>query len=124
MKVNPHTLLLKLRFKRICCCLTGIMGQNNTAHIQSPAFKLLHQSLYIDIIGDSKITTYFILLNISCIYNNNDLRTVCQLHQHTQLAVRLKAREHSGCMEIIKQLSTKFQIKLIAKFINTFFYML
>ena len=44
--------------------------------------KCFDQSQYIQIIGDTEISTNFVFFDISGTYNNNDFCLVRKLHQH------------------------------------------
>ena len=124
MQINLYILLFKLFLECNCSNLSSIMSQYHTSHIKTAAFKFLHQSLHIFIICDSKISAYLILFNIGSIYDDYNLRSVRKLHQHAELTVRLKARQHPRCMKIIKQLTSEFKIQFVPKFTNSFLDML
>ena len=118
MTVYFHTHFLQTGLEHLCTVLTGIMGNADTSHIQVLGFKDRFQTKQIGIIGNPKITAYFIFLNILCADNDHDFHLICQLHQHPQFAVRLKSRKYAGCMIIIIQLSAKFQIQFVVKLLD------
>ena len=100
--INSDSKLLQTLFKCICSFLSGIACDANTSYIETSAGKLMHETQYIFVIGNAKITAYLILLNIRCTDNNYDFSLVGKLHKHAQLAVRFKTWENAGCVIIIK----------------------
>ena len=46
-----------------------------------------------------------------------------KLKKHLQFAVRSKSRKHTGCVHIVKQLSSEFQIKLVSELSYSLFNM-
>ena len=69
-------------------------------------------------IAHAQIAPDLVLFNILRTDHNDNLHLVRQLHQHPQLAVRLKARQHPGSVIVIEQLSAKFQIQLVVELLN------
>ena len=98
--------------------LAVVTVHNHAAHIQLHTPENVDQTKNIVIVGDAQITAHLVLLDISGVNGNDDLNILFQLLQHPDLAVRLKARQNAGCMEIVKQLSAKFQIQLSAELVN------
>ena len=69
----------------------------------------------VHVVGDAQIVTDLIFCDVGGADGDDDLRLVGKLHQHPQLAVGLKAREHPGGMVVVKKLSAEFQIQFISK---------
>ncbi len=99
------------------------MSNDNRIDHETAVHKLLAQTQHIDIVGDAEVTTHLVLLDINGADDNDDLRHVSKLHQHSQLDVRLETRQYATCMEVVKQLPAKFQIQLIAEFSDALFNM-
>ena len=106
--------------KSICTFLTGVLGDRNASHIQTFSAECLDQSQHIHIIGDTGVPADFIFFDIAGADNNNDFCLIRKLHQHLQFAVRCKTRQYTGCVVIIKKLSSKLQVELVVKLIDTF----
>ena len=107
-----------------CSALSGKLCDDNAAYIESLLLKLTDETQYIHVICDTQITSDFILLYICCTDYNDDFRYIRELHEHLQLTVRLEARQNSGCMVIIKQLTAKFQIQLVSELTDSLLNML
>ena len=94
-------------------CITQYSGQES-----ADLFKKRLENIFV--IGDPKIATYIILVNVIGTDNNNDLRLIRKLHQHTELAVRFKTRKNTGCMVVVKQFAAEFKIKFVAELTDSF----
>ena len=101
--------------------LAAVAGQHHAAHIQVHTTENIDQAKNVVIIGDSQISAHLILFNVRGIDGDNDLHVILQLLQHPDLAVRRKARQNAGRMEIVKQLAAEFQIQLAAELSNPLF---
>ena len=120
MAVYLDSHMLQLGLKDICARLALIQVDHNASHIKAFILKLLNQAQYIHIIGDPQILAYLIFLYIRGADHNDDLSLVGQLKEHPKLAVRCEAGKNPGGVVVIKQLSSKFQIKLITKLADPF----
>ena len=115
MVIDLHTHAFQSGLKGFCCALAVEAGQHHAGNIQTQLPENADQTDHIPIIGDAQIPTDLILFDICRIDGNHHLHLLLQLQQHPQLAVRLKARQNSGCMIVIKQLTAEFQIQLAAE---------
>ena len=98
--------------------LSRITGDHDAAHIQIQTAENVDQAQHIILIGDAKVAADLVLLNVGRGDGDHDLHIVLELLEHTDLAVRLKARQNTGSMVIIKQLAAEFQIQLAAELGN------
>ena len=48
-----------------------------------------------NIVCDAEIRTHLVFLEVLCTNHNHNLKTVAQLLEHTQFAVRLESRQHT-----------------------------
>ena len=119
--VYPNPKALQLLFIRNRACLSTELRQHNAAYIQPIATERINQPQHIRIIGNAKVSSDLVLLNITCTDNKHNFRLVLQLHQHIDFAVRFKAGQNTRCMVIIKQFSAEFQIELSAELADTLF---
>ena len=94
VQIHSDVLFLKPLLKAHGPYLARIMREHHAPHIKPPAAKLIHQPLDVLVIGNSQIPPYLILFDIRRIDHDHDLRPVGELHQHAQLAVRLKTRQN------------------------------
>ena len=86
--------------------------------------KGIYQAKHVRIIGNTDITAHLIILDVTCIDNDNDLRAVRYLGEHLYLAVRLKARKNSRRMIIVKELAAELEIQLSAEAVYALLYLL
>ena len=101
--------------------LTVVMCDYDAVDHEATAHELVAQAQHIDVVGDTQVATHLVFLDIDSADDDDNLRHIGKLHQHLQLDVRLKTWQNTTCMEVVKQLPAKFQIKLIAKFRDALF---
>ena len=70
--------------------LTVEMGDHHTAHIQSSLREHITQAQNIFIIGNAKVATHLITLDILRTDDNDNLGIIAQLHEHAQLTVGME----------------------------------
>ena len=104
----------------ISCTLTGVLGDGNTSHIQTAVLENIDETKHIRCIGDAKITTDFVFLNVTGTDHDDDLSLIRELHEHAQLAVRCKTGKNTGSMIIVKKLSAELHVKLVPELIDPF----
>ena len=100
--INLDSKLLQTLLECICAVLSGVTCDADTSYIKPSACKLVHQTEYVLIICDAKVTANLILLNIRRTDYDYDLCLVGKLHQHAQLAVWLKSWKNTGSVVVIK----------------------
>ena len=118
--INFDSKLLQTFLECVCTFLSCILSDADTSYIKTALCEYFHKAEHIFIISDTKVTSDFILINVSCADYDDDLCLIRKLHQHAQFTVRLKSRKNSGSMVVIKKLAAKFQIKLVTKLADTF----
>ena len=116
LKLPSHALQSQL--KGLSCGIIVIPGKDNTGNIESKVPENIDQADHIQIVGYAQIPTDLVLLNIRSVDGDDHFHLVFQLQQHPQLAVRLKAGKHAGCVIIVIQFSAKLQIELSAELGN------
>ena len=100
------------------------LGQHHTAHIQTVITECIDQTQHIHIIGNAQIPAHLVLFNIRSVDHDHDLRIVFHRIEHTDLGIRLKSRQYTGRMKIIKQLASEFQIQLASEIADPLLYLL
>ena len=95
--------------------------QHNASDIQSVLTEGVNQAENIHIVGDAEVAADLLFDDVICIDCDNNLRVILQLTKHPDLTVRLKARKHARCMEIVEKLAAEFQIELAAELRNPLF---
>ena len=118
VNVNRDAELLQSLLESVCTVLSGILRDDNTADIEAASAELINQTEHVAVIGDAEVAADFVFLNIGCGNCHNNLGLIGKLHQHAQFCVRCKARKNAGCVEIVEQLSTEFQIQLVVKLVD------
>ena len=102
MFITGNLQISKSADKIICSCLALVLGNYNTSHKKADGSELVDQSENFQIIGDTDVTAALLLRNRGCTDSYNYFRLILQFQKHFQLTVRLKSREYSGGMKIIK----------------------
>ena len=120
MTIDLDTKLFHTLLERDCALLALEPGQHDTADIKTILPKRIDQTEYVQIIGDTDISTHLVFLNVVGIDHGYDFYVIPDLCQHADLTVRLKSRQNPGCMEIIKQLATKFKVQFPSEIPNPF----
>ena len=120
MCVNTDSKLFQMLSEGVGALLAGILGNTYASNIKSPGCKFINEAENVNIVGNAKISANFIFVNVVCADHNHNFRLIGKLHQHTEFAVRFKARKNSGGMVIVKKLSAEFQVKFVAKLADTF----
>ena len=115
MAVHLYAHLLQTALEHLRAVLAREMGDAHASHIQVLGLKNTFQPQQIGIIGNAQIAPHLILLDVLRADDDHNLHLIGQLHQHAQLAVRLKARKHAGRVVIVIKLSAELQIQLIIK---------
>ena len=119
MEVNFNSELCKTVFEKNCTFLTGIACNAYASYIETTLCKSIDQAKHILVIGDSKVTTHFIFVNIGSTDDDDDFSLVTELHEHTELAVWFESWKNTGSVVIIKEFSAEFKVKLVVKFADT-----
>ncbi len=77
--------------------------------------KVLDEAEHIFVIGDAQIAPNLVFFDVGGVDGNDDFHVLLELLKHTDLAVRLKARQYPGGVIVVKELSAEFQIELSAE---------
>ena len=72
-----------------------VLCKYNTSNVESISSERIYKSQNILVVCDSKVSSDFVLFNITCIDNNNYLSLLFKLRQHIDLTVWSKSRKHS-----------------------------
>ena len=94
------------------------LGEHHAAHIQPVAAEHVDQTQHILLIPDAQIAPGLGLFNVARIDGDDDLGLILHLKQHPHLAVRLKARQHTAGVVIVKEFAAELQIQLAAELLN------
>ena len=101
--------------KGLCRRLPGIAGEDHAAHIQAHGAEGIDEPQHVLVVGDTQIAAYFVLFDVRRVDRDDDLHILLQGAEHTDLAVWLKTRKHTGGMIVVKELAAEFQIELAAE---------
>ena len=112
MTVDPDAKRLKLCAERACGGLGFVHRHNNASDVKSEEIEDIDKTKHVGVIGDAEVSAFFILFNISRVYNNNYFCFVLKLKKHLHLTVGLKAGKHARSVVIVIELSSEFKIKL------------
>ena len=89
-------------FKQVCTGLSGVFCDNDTSDKKSTFFERVDQTQYIGIVSDAEVAADFIFFNIHRTDDDDDLCVLGQLHQKLKLGIRLKSRQYTGSVVVIK----------------------
>ena len=118
--VGPHTQSAQPLEESVCRRLAFVLRDHHAAHIQVHTPEDIDEPQHILLIGDTQIPTDLVLLDIAGADGHYDLHVVLELLEHTDLAVRLKAGQHPGCVVVVKELAAEFQVQLAAELLDPF----
>ena len=95
--------------------LAGVLGDDHGRDGKAVAAEQVDQAQHILVIGNAKVTTSLVFLDMVCIDCDDDLDIIGNTLEHAKLAVRFKTRQHTARVIVVKQLAAKLQIELAAK---------
>ena len=116
--VDLDAQVIQALLEGVGCPLTGILGDGYASYIEAAVLEYVDETKHIGGVGDTKITTDFVFLNVTG--TDHDVSLVRELHEHAQLAVRRKTGKNTGSMIIIKKLSAELHVKLVTELIDPF----
>ena len=67
---------------------------------------------HVVIISDAEVTSFFVLFDISRADNDNYLRLILQLKEHTELTVGTKAGKYASRVMIVVELAAELKVEL------------
>ena len=95
--------------------LAGVLGDDHGRDSKAVAAEQVNQAQHILVIGNAKVTTSLVLLDVVRVNGDDDLDVVGYALEHAKLAIRLKTRQHAARVIVVKQLAAKLQIELATK---------
>ena len=111
--VGLYAHLLELCLVRLGAGLAVEVGDHDAADEEAPVLEFRSQTQYIHVVGDAVVGAHLVLLYVIGTDDNDDLRAVAELLEHTQFAVRLEPRQNPARMIVVKQFAAKLQIELV-----------
>ena len=117
--VHPDAQHLQPLLELVGHGLAPVMGDHHAADVQPDAPERVDQPQGVLVIGDAQVPPALVALDVVGGYGDDDLRLVLHFQQHGYLAVRLEPGHHPGCVEVVKQLPTEFQVQLSAEFVDS-----
>ncbi len=100
--------------------LAVILRDADGADQQAAAAKLVAQAQHVVVVGDAKVGTHLVLLDVAGTDGDDNLGVVAQLHQHLQLTIWFKTRQYATGVIVVEQLAAKFKIELVAELRDAF----
>ena len=95
--------------------LAGVLGDDHSRDGKAVAAEQVNQAQHILVIGNAKVTTSLVFLDVVRVDRDDNLDIVGDALEHAELAVRFKTRQHAARMIVIEQLTAKLQIELATK---------
>ena len=103
MAVSLDALALQTLFEGDGCRLTIIMSDDNRPHHETTVLELTTKAQHVLIVSNAQVGTLLVFLNIGCTNHDNNLDAIADFLEHAQFAVRLKTRQYSAGMIIVKK---------------------
>ena len=101
--------------------LTLELRNNHAAHKKPYSAKSVNKAQHIAVVCDAEVTAHLVALYVTRVDNDNNLHARGNVQEHSELTVRLKARQHPRCVKIVKELAAEFKVELAAEFVNSLF---
>ena len=96
----------------------GILCDDNRTDIEIQRLKGIHDAEQFLIIGNTRITAKFGMLDVICVDADNDLDLILQFGEKSDFVVRFISRQYTCCVIVFKHLPAKFQIELSVKHLD------
>ena len=117
--VRRDAIFFQLVTESISRRLTRILRNNNRTHIDIKLVEFINQTKDLLVIGNTKVTTSFRVLDIAGIDGDNHFDLLFKLLKELDFIVRFITRKDAGSVEIFQHLTTKLQVELAVKLVNT-----
>ena len=117
--VRRDAIFFQLVTEGISRRLTWILCNNNRTYIDIELVELINQTKDLLIVGNAKVTTSLRVLDIASINGNDHFNLIFELLKELDFIVRFITRKDAGSVEIFQHLTTKLQVELTVKLVNT-----
>ena len=124
MQIHRNAERLKALLELVGYGLTAVVRDYDAADVQPYPAERVDKAERVVLIGDAEVAAALAALNVVRGNGDDYLRLVLHFEQHLHLAVRREARQHAGCVEVVKELAAELQIQLAAEFGDTVAYVL
>ena len=84
------------------------MSYNDASHIKTYASEGVDEAQSVQVIRYAEVAAALVFFDIVCRDDENYLRAVFNLFEHTQFAVGHEAGKNTGSMVVVKKLSAEF----------------
>ena len=71
--------------------LVGVLRDTDASDKEAAVAEFPDEPENVRVVGDAEVAADLIFFDILCGYDDDDLRLVCQLHEHLELGIGLKA---------------------------------
>ena len=115
MIIDADSQTLKSLTEGLRAWLAMILRDAYGADQKAATLELVTQSQHVVVIGYAEVGTHFVFLDVAGANGDDHLGIVAQLHEHLELAVGFKTRQHATGMKIVEELASELQIKLVAE---------
>ncbi len=86
--------------------LATVVCDDDRTDVETTVHKLATQAEHIFVVSNTEVTPHFVLFNVDCTDNNNNLGRIGQLLKHTQLAVGPKTRQDTAGVVVVEKFAT------------------
>jgi len=95
----------------VCGPLSVVVGDDHGTDHEAPVLKLVAEAQSVFVVGDAKVGTHLVLLDVFGTNDDDYLYLVAQLPEHAELGVGLEAWQHSRGMVVVEEFATQFEIQ-------------
>ena len=115
MQVDVNAVILQAVAEEHRGVLPLKLRDDDRADVEAAVAEFIDEPEHIDVISDAEVAADLVFDDVFGADGNDDLGLVVQLHEHAELGVRLKARQHARGVVVVKELAAEFQIQLAAE---------
>ena len=94
------------------------MRDDDAAHHEVALHEFVAQAQHILVVGDAKVGTHLVALDVLGTDDDDDFQTVAQLREHTQLRVRKESRQHTRGVVVVEELAAQFEVEFSVELCN------
>ena len=95
--------------------LAAVLRQHHGADVEAEPPEDVDEPQHVVIVADAEVPPHLVLLDVRGVDGDDDLHVLPQLLEHTDLAVRLEARQDPGGVIVVKELAAELQVELAAE---------
>ena len=92
--------------------LAVVVGDDDASHHEVAAHEFVAQPQHVFVVGDAEVGANFVLFDVFGTDNDDNLDTLAQLGEHSELGVGLEAWQHARGVVVVEEFSAEFHVEL------------